>query len=329
MEFAEELSLLKEDNEELYPTTTGVLFIGNNKALKEIPYNLIKYIRYKSNGVYALYEYTGDLFTIADKCFQQLKSEINYTEFQFGLFRELVEDYSEIVLRELLINAIAHRDYSRQAYIEIRKYNTYMEIESPGGFPDGITVDNYLRKSNPRNPKIMDILRKTKYAEKAGSGFDKIFTALLSKGKSLPLPIQKDNNTIFRVQAETYSEQLIQLSHEYKLLQKRDIDLEKILVLDAICKLKKASLKDLEEFPYLSRPQLKKILKDLLRLEFIETTGKTKGLKYIIHKKQLLTTNDERLYVMNKKQTKQRQIETILRYLDEFEEIDNEKAREV
>jgi predicted HTH transcriptional regulator len=70
-------------------------------------------------------------------------------KFTFGLFREYVEDYPEIAIRELLINALAHRDYSRQQIIEIRKYPTYLEIESPGLFPEGITSENYLRKSNP------------------------------------------------------------------------------------------------------------------------------------------------------------------------------------
>ena len=126
------------------------------------------------------------------------------TEFQFGLFREYVEDYSEVVLRELLINAIAHRDYSRQAYIEIRKYDNYIEFESPGGFPDGINKYNYLRKSNPRNPNIMDILREAKLAEKAGSGFDKIFAELLMKGKSLPIPEETGSSIIFRAVSYTH-----------------------------------------------------------------------------------------------------------------------------
>lgn len=130
---------------------------------------------------------------VADACFTQLKSEIQQKELSFGLFHEFIEDYSEIVLRELLINAIVHRDYSRQQVIEIRKYPTYLEIESPGMFPEGVDETNYLRKTNPRNPNIIDVFRSIKYAEKAGSGFDKIFADLLSKEKKCqyrPLQIQ-------------------------------------------------------------------------------------------------------------------------------------------
>ena len=102
--------------------------------------------------------------------------------------------------------------------MEIRKYDDgrYLEIESPGTFPEGITVENYLRKTNPRNPNVMDILREIGLAEKAGSGFDKIFTDLLKKGKSLPKPEETDNSVIFRIKADVVSEKLIELSLLYE-----------------------------------------------------------------------------------------------------------------
>jgi len=153
-EFTETLGLIKEENGKSLPTTTGILFIGNTKALKELPYNQIKYIRYYEDGTYTPFEYSGNLIEMADACFQQLKSETKVKEFHFGLFREYIEDYPDVVLRELLINAIAHRDYSRQQIIEIRKYHNCLEFESPGHFPQGIDETNFLRKTNPRNPGI-------------------------------------------------------------------------------------------------------------------------------------------------------------------------------
>jgi len=166
--------------------------------------------------------------------FHTVEVGIKLKEFHFGLFREYIEDYPEIVLRELLINAIAHRDYSRQQIIEIRKYPHYLEFESPGHFPQGINETNFLRKTNPRNPGIMDVMREMSYAEKAGSGFDKIFTALLSKGKSLPKPLQTENSIVMHIDVDVYSEKLAELSLVYKQITKKDIDLEKLLVLNSI-----------------------------------------------------------------------------------------------
>lgn len=328
-EFAETLGLIKEKNGKYLPTTTGILFIGNQKALREIPYNQIKYIRYYEDGSYTPFEYSGNLIEMADACFQQLKSEIKVKEFHFGLFREYIEDYPEIVLRELLINAIAHRDYSRQQIIEIRKFPNYLEFESPGHFPQGINETNFLRKTNPRNPGIMDVLREISYAEKAGSGFDKIFTALLSKGKRLPQPTQTENSILFRIEAGVYSEKLAELSLLYKEVTQKDIDLEKLIILNHIYSGQKLTFNELEKLPFTNTYQLRKILHELQEIELIETTGRTSGLKYIIHRSKLATTDDKIGYSKLKKQEKARQIEAIVRYLDNADEIDNEVARKL
>ena len=328
-EFTETLGLIKEVNGKSLPTTTGILFIGNTKALKELPYNQIKYIRYYEDGTYTPFEYSGNLIEMADACFQQLKSETKVKEFHFGLFREYIEDYPDVVLRELLINAIAHRDYSRQQIIEIRKYHTCLEVESPGHFPQGIDETNFLRKTNPRNPGIMDVLREINYAEKAGSGFDKIFTALLSKGKKLPQPIQTDNSILLRVEADVYSEKLAELSLLYKQTAKKDIDLEKLIVLNHIYTGQKLTFQQLEQLPFVNHYQLRKILAELQEIEFIEATGRTSGVKYIIHRSKLISDEDKIGYTKYKKQKKARQIEAILRFLDAVDEIDNEGARKL
>ncbi|PWJ54758.1 putative HTH transcriptional regulator [Dyadobacter jejuensis] len=328
-EFTETLGLIKEENGKLLPTTSGILFIGNQKAFRELPYNQIKYIRYYEDGSYTPFEYSGNLIEMADSCFGQLKSEIKLKEFHFGLFREYIEDYPEVVLRELLINALAHRDYSRQQIIEIRKYPNYLEFESPGHFPQGINETNFLRKTNPRNPGIMDVLREINYAEKAGSGFDKIFTALLSKGKKLPEPIQTEHSILLRINADVYSEKLAELSLLYKQTAKKDIDLEKLIVLNHIYTGQKLTFQQLEQLPFVNNYQLRKILSELQDIEFIETTGRTSGLKYIIHKTKLASTDDKIGYTKLKKQEKARQIEAIIRYLDTMDEIDNEAARKL
>lgn len=165
-----------------------------------------------------------------------------------------MEDYSEIVIRELLVNALAHRDISRQQIIEIRKYDDggYLEFESPGRFPDGVTVENYLRKTNPRNPNVMDILREIGLAEKTGSGFDKIFTDLLKKGKPLPEPEETETSVIFRIKAEVSSEKLIELSLLYENQTGKSLKLDQLFVLSEIVRRGKVKLSELAESPNIS-----------------------------------------------------------------------------
>jgi predicted HTH transcriptional regulator len=323
------LGMVKEEDGRIKPTTTGILFVGNNKALRELPFYEVKYIHYYADGTYKPYEYKGNIIEVARDCFAQLKAEIRQREYIFGLFREYVEDYSEIVIRELLVNALAHRDISRQQIIEIRKYDDggYLEFESPGRFPEGVTVENYLRKTNPRNPNVMDILREIGLAEKAGSGFDKIFTDLLKKGKLLPEPEETETSVIFRIKAEVSSEKLIELSLLYENQTGKSLKLDQLFVLSEIVRRGKVKLSELAELPNISPYRLHTILEKLQDLDFIEPTGKTSGLSYILHITKRKSTDDKIDYVKAKKQDKARQKEAILRYLDSIETINNREAR--
>ena len=325
------LGMTKDEDGEPLPTTTGLLFIGNQTALRELPYYEVKYIHYFSDGTYKPYEYKGNIVEVAKACFAQLRAEIKQKEYVFGLFREYVEDYSEIVIRELLINALAHRSLSRQQIVEIRKYDDgrFLEIESPGTFPEGITVENYLRKTNPRNPNVMDILREIGLAEKAGSGFDKIFTDLLKKGKSLPKPEETDNSVIFRIKADVVSEKLIELSLLYENQVGKGMKLDELLVLSEIVNHKQIKISELLNKPNISHYRLQSILDKLCDLEFIEPSGKTSGKSYILHVSKRKNMDDKIEYVKTKKQEKARQKEAILRYLDSIDTINNSEARQL
>lgn len=330
-DFLDSLGMTKDEGGETLPTTTGLLFVGNQTALRELPFYEVKYIHYFEDGTYKPYEYKGNIIEVAKSCFAQLKAEIKQKEYIFGLFREYVEDYSEIVIRELLINALAHRSLSRQQIVEIRKYDDggYLEFESPGTFPEGVTVNNYLRKTNPRNPNVMDILREIGLAEKAGSGFDKIFTDLLKKGKSLPEPEETENSVIFRIKSNVVSEKLIELSLIYENQIGKPMKLDELLVLSEVVSHKKIKVADLANMPNMGSYRLQSIIDKLCSLEFIEPSGKTSGLSYILHISKRKNTNDKIEYIRAKKQERARQKEAILRYLDSIPTINNTEARQL
>lgn len=199
----------------------------------------------------------------------------------------------------------------------------------PGPFPQGVTVDNYLHKTNARNPNVMDVLREIGLAEKAGSGFDKIFTDLLLKGKRLPEPEETENAVIFRVRAEVLSESLIELSLMYESQTGKPMKLDELLIMNQIVTNKKVSVSQLEAMPYIGTYKLKQILDRLQQLEFIEPTGKTSGQQYILHISKRKTTGEKIEYVLSKKQEKARQKEAILRYVDEVGSINNAEARQL
>lgn len=103
-------------------------------------------------------------------------------------------DFNEEVIREALLNAIAHRDYTINSEIVIKQYPDKIIFINPGGFPKGVTLENLLRvNSTPRSRLMTEIMQKTGLVERSGQGVDKIFSITLSEGKAEPTYQQSDN----------------------------------------------------------------------------------------------------------------------------------------
>ena len=96
-------------------------------------------------------------------------------------------DFNEEVIREAVLNAIAHRDFTITSEVVIKQYPNKITINNPGGFPKGVTIDNILTvSSTPRSRLMTEILEKTGLVERSGQGVDKIYAITLSEGKADP-----------------------------------------------------------------------------------------------------------------------------------------------
>jgi ATP-dependent DNA helicase RecG len=88
-----------------------------------------------------------------------------------GFRRERVWHYPREAVRELVINALAHRDWTRSVDIEIVVYNDRMEVISPGILQNSMTIEKMLAgQRSPRNPLIIDVLRDYGYVDARGMG---------------------------------------------------------------------------------------------------------------------------------------------------------------
>jgi ATP-dependent DNA helicase RecG len=106
-------------------------------------------------------------------------------------------DFNEEVIREAVLNAIAHRDYTITSEAVVKQYPNKITITNPGGFPKGVTIENILTvSSTPRSRLMTEILEKTGLVERSGQGVDKIFSITLSEGKAEP---DYKNSDMFQV----------------------------------------------------------------------------------------------------------------------------------
>ena len=112
---------------------------------------------------------------------------------QSGAYIFDLYDFNEEVIREAVLNAIAHRDYTITSEAVVKQYPSKIIINNPGGFPKGVTIENILTvSSTPRSRLMTEILEKTGLVERSGQGVDKIFSITLSEGKAEPDYINSD-----------------------------------------------------------------------------------------------------------------------------------------
>ncbi|WP_420625583.1 RNA-binding domain-containing protein [Candidatus Poriferisodalis sp.] len=108
-------------------------------------------------------------------------------EIDDGLFRLGLPRYSQVAVRELIANALVHRDYSLNGQVRVAVEGTTLSVSSPGGFPDGITIDNLLTAPpQARNPLIADAFKRAGLVERTGRGVNRVYRHQLALGRPQP-----------------------------------------------------------------------------------------------------------------------------------------------
>lgn len=103
-----------------------------------------------------------------------------------GLFRQNVPAFDEVVVRELLVNALVHRPYTQRGDIFLNLHPDRLEVVNPGLLPLGVTPQNVLHTTVRRNEHLARLFHELRLMEREGSGYDKIYEVLLSHGRPAP-----------------------------------------------------------------------------------------------------------------------------------------------
>ena len=123
-------------------------------------------------------------------CYNRLWELINLRNdkqhYQEGFFVYDIPTFNERVVREAILNAVSHRNYQMGGSVFIRQYRDRLVIESPGGFPNGISVNNILDRQLPRNRRIAEILAFCGLVERSGQGMNLIYELSIKEAKQLP-----------------------------------------------------------------------------------------------------------------------------------------------
>ena len=98
-----------------------------------------------------------------------------------------IPQYPPFCWTELIVNAVAHRDYSILGTdIMVKIFDNHYVVESPGILPGMVRIDNIRQMHFSRNPKIVEFMREYKLVKEFGEGVDRMFREMAEVGNPAP-----------------------------------------------------------------------------------------------------------------------------------------------
>lgn len=172
--------------------TVGGLLIFGKKVGDRLPQNGISFAHFRGNDITEELidkkQIVGNLPDIVEQALVVIKNNIKTPSTIVGAIREEKEIYPAVVLREALVNAVVHRNYSIiGSKIRVLMFSDRIEFHSPGKLPNTVTIDKMkIGVSYSRNPFLVKYMENLRYIDQLGRGIPMIIKNMKNLGAREP-----------------------------------------------------------------------------------------------------------------------------------------------
>ncbi|TVR79389.1 MAG: hypothetical protein EA412_06610, partial [Chitinophagaceae bacterium] len=218
----------------------------------------------------------GNLVQLKDRIGEMLNAKFFIHPIDFmGMQRVERDEYPVDAVREMILNALVHRDYMG-APTQIRLYDDNFSVWNDGSLPEGITEEDLkkVHRSKPRNPLIADTCFKAGYIDSWGRGTIKIIEACKKLGLKEPLLKEEQGGFLSKIYKNRFTEEPLKNIE----LNKRQI--KAIQYLKTQKSITNSEYKSM--FNITDRTALRD-LNDLLSKRLIKKTGEKKNTRYMLY----------------------------------------------
>ena len=179
------MGLMAADRDRVYPTNAALLLSDSPERVQRFPYAKIECARFKGTDTHLfLDQATIDrpIQAAIDPCMGFVKKNIALASRIGEIYREDRWEYPLLAVREAILNAIIHRDYSiLGGDIKIAIFDDMLEVTSPGPLPDTLAPEDLgTGRSEIRNRVLAPIFKDLKLIEAWGTGIARMRRELLS-----------------------------------------------------------------------------------------------------------------------------------------------------
>ena len=223
-------------------------------------------------------EFKGSVFKQLEQTYQYLSLCNRTTSRINGLSRIDHKDYPEDALREALLNAIVHRDYSLSGSIIININETFIEFISIGGLMPGLCAEDIKNGiSQPRNKHLADVFFRLKLIEAYGTGIRKIFHLYKDANRKPKIMITQNTFKIILPNMNTMNQNKTDQNDSLEITPQMQV------ILDYLSKHHEISESELQQLLEVKRTRAYLIARRLCEMNLITVHGKGANKVYIIN----------------------------------------------
>jgi len=259
------------------------------------------------------------------------KARIDEKEIQVGLFRVPIPTYDRRAFREAFINALVHRDYSRLGAVHVRLDDDGLTLSSPGGFVEGITLQNLLVAApRSRNPLLADIMKRIGLAERTGRGIDRIYEGMLRYGRPSPDYTMSDafSVTVFLSKSDADTEFLeMILHHEEQTGTTMPID--SLIILSHLRQERRLTTANMSADTQKSEQATRTALEKLAEAGLVEAHGTGRGRTYTLSATMYRGVGQKAAYIRQAGFQPIQQEHMVLTYIDKHGSIKRAEVAEL
>lgn len=294
------LGLTVRTDQGYLPSLTGLLLIGFEASLRalvpthEIAFQILdgEEVRFNEFSRVPLLR----AFEWVETLFKPLNTE---REFQSGLFRVAVPKLDHRAFREAIANAITHRDYGLRGAVHVRLSGDTLTISNPGGFVEGVTLNNLLTtEPRPRNPALADALKRIGLVERTGRGVDLIYRGLLRYGRHNPDFSQSDSySVVLSLSLAAADEAFLRVILEEEARRNGILPVDSLIILAALRENRRASSEQLAGYVHKETSRVTGSIEALVEAGLLQAHGVGRGRTYTLSPNLYLMLGEQTEYI--------------------------------
>lgn len=327
-ELAKALGAIDANHEVRAIRVLGLLLFGKEDAIKQfIPAHEVAFQVLSGTEVLVNDFFRWPLLRVMEECLTRFRARNQEQELMVGLLRVGVPDYPERAFREGLANALIHRDYTRLGAVHVQWQDNQLVISNPGGFPEGVRLDNLLvTPPKPRNLRLAEAFKRAGVVERTARGIDTIFYEQLRNGRPAPsyerstetdvvlvLPGGKANLDFVRLVVEES-----QSGHP--------LGLDELLILNCLWQERRLTTQEAARLIQKPETEARAVMEQLVERGLVEARGERKGRAYHFSPSTYQRLGLEAEYVRLRGFEPLQMEQMILQYVQKFGSISRAKA---